>query len=64
MFGHYQTAKWVLDLREDDIYWCSADPGRVYFHGVTQVVNAQAFSAESWYKTLEKFQFGILRLQL
>ena len=63
MFGHYQTAKWVLDLREDDIYWCSADPGwvtgtsygifGVWLHGVTQVVNAQAFSAESWYETLE-----------
>lgn len=64
MYGHYQTAKWVLDLRSDDIYWCSADPGwvtgtaygiyGVWLHGVTQVVNAEAFSAESWYKTLEK----------
>lgn len=64
MFGHYQTAKWVLDLREDDIYWCSADPGWVtgtsygifgpWLHCVTQVVNAQAFSADSWYETLEK----------
>lgn len=64
MLGHYQTAKWVLDLREDDIYWCSADPGWVtgtsygifgpWLNGVTQVVNAEPFSAESWYKTLEK----------
>ncbi|KPC99687.1 Acetyl-coenzyme A synthetase [Geobacillus sp. BCO2] len=29
MIQHYQTAKWVLDLKEDDIYWCTADPGWV-----------------------------------
>ncbi len=22
MIGHYQTAKWALDLRDDDTYWC------------------------------------------
>ena len=22
MIGHYQTAKWALDLRDDDCYWC------------------------------------------
>ena len=25
MIGHLQTGKWVLDLKEDDIYWCTAD---------------------------------------
>ena len=29
MVQHYQTAKWVLDLNEDDVYWCTADPGWV-----------------------------------
>lgn len=29
MVQHYQTAKWVLDLKEDDVYWCTADPGWV-----------------------------------
>ncbi|MCJ7682040.1 MAG: AMP-binding protein, partial [Candidatus Aminicenantes bacterium] len=29
LIGQYLTAKWVLDLREDDIYWCTADPGWV-----------------------------------
>ena len=29
MIQHYQTAKWVLDLKEDDVYWCTADPGWV-----------------------------------
>lgn len=29
MIQHYQTAKWVLDLQEEDVYWCTADPGWV-----------------------------------
>src|SRR3990167_10042842 len=29
MLSHYITTKWVLDLRDDDIYWCTADPGWV-----------------------------------
>ena len=27
--GQYATAKYVLDLQENDIYWCTADPGWV-----------------------------------
>ena len=27
--GHYATGKYVLDLHDDDIYWCTADPGWV-----------------------------------
>ena len=29
MVQHYYTGKIVLDLREDDVYWCTADPGWV-----------------------------------
>src|SRR5690625_3837157 len=29
MIQQYQTAKWVLDLKDDDVYWCTADPGWV-----------------------------------
>ena len=29
VWGHYATGKYVLDLHEDDIYWCTADPGWV-----------------------------------
>ncbi len=28
----YLTAKWVFDLRDDDIYWCTADVGWVTGH--------------------------------
>jgi acetyl-CoA synthetase len=62
--GQYLTAKWVLDLRPDDIYWCNADPGWVtgtsygiigpWANGITQVVLDSGFNAERWYRFLEK----------
>lgn len=65
MVGHYQTAKWALDLREDDIYWCTADPGWVtgtsygiygpWTLGATSVVLGGRFSPERWYRTIEKY---------
>jgi acetyl-CoA synthetase len=30
--GTYATTKWVFDLRDEDIYWCSADIGWVTGH--------------------------------
>ena len=32
LVGAYATAKWVFDLKEDDVYWCSADIGWVTGH--------------------------------
>lgn len=61
--SQYLTTKWVLDLKEDDIYWCTADPGWVtgtsygiigpWSLGVTQCVLDAGFSAETWYKFIE-----------
>ncbi|WP_163969249.1 acetate--CoA ligase [Oceanobacillus halotolerans] len=65
MIQHYVTAEWVLDLKEDDVYWCTADPGWVtgtsygifapWLHGVTNVVRGGRFTPDDWYGTLEKF---------
>jgi acetyl-CoA synthetase len=62
--SQYLTAKWVLDLRPDDIYWCNADPGWVtgtsygiigpWANGITQVVLDSGFNAERWYEFMEK----------
>jgi acetyl-CoA synthetase len=30
--GAYATTKWVFDLKEDDVYWCTADIGWVTGH--------------------------------
>ena len=64
LISQYLTAKWALDLRGDDIYWCTADPGWVtgtsygiiapFALGVTQCVLDAGFSAEAWYKWIEK----------
>ena len=62
--GHYATAKYVLDLHSDDIYWCTADPGWVtgtsygmfgpWSNGITQVVYEGGFSSKRWYSFLER----------
>ncbi|WP_422822727.1 acetate--CoA ligase [Ureibacillus thermosphaericus] len=65
MIQHYQTARWVLDLRDDDIYWCTADPGWVtgtaygifgpWLNGVTNVIIGGRFSPDSWYGAIEEY---------
>ncbi|RLL41717.1 acetate--CoA ligase [Oceanobacillus piezotolerans] len=65
MIQHYATGEWVLDLKEDDIYWCTADPGWVtgtsygifapWLHGVTNVIRGGRFTPDDWYQTLEKY---------
>jgi acetyl-CoA synthetase len=32
LVGTYATAKWVFDLKDDDVYWCTADIGWVTGH--------------------------------
>ncbi|HEX7779992.1 MAG TPA: acetate--CoA ligase [Vicinamibacterales bacterium] len=32
LVGTYATTKWVFDLRDDDLYWCTADIGWVTGH--------------------------------
>jgi acetyl-CoA synthetase len=32
LVGAYATTQWVFDLREDDVYWCTADIGWVTGH--------------------------------
>lgn len=65
MLQHLQTGKWVLDFNEDDIYWCTADPGWVtgtaygmfapWLNGVTNVIRGGRFSPSDWYKTIERY---------
>src|SRR5699024_10425817 len=69
MIQQYATGKWVTDLQEGDVYWCTADPGWVtgtsygifapWFNGVTNVVRGGRFTPESWYETLEKFKVTV-----
>ena len=59
---HYVTGLYALDLHEDDIFWCTADPGWVtgtsygiiapLTHGVTNLVVEEEFDAQIWYGIL------------
>jgi acetyl-CoA synthetase len=63
---HYATGREALDLRPDDVYWCTADPAGVegtscaivapLLHGVTSIVDLADFDAERWYRILEEQQ--------
>ncbi len=69
IIAQYLTTKWVLDLREDDIYWCTADPGWVtgtsygiigpWSLGITQCVLDAGFSAHTWYKFIDDYKITI-----
>jgi|APFre7841882724_1041349.scaffolds.fasta_scaffold00174_6 acetyl-CoA synthetase len=62
--AHLATARWVLDLQDGDVYWCTADPGWVtgisygviapLACGVTMLVDREEFDAPRWYAVLEE----------
>lgn len=65
MVQQLYTGQIVLDLKQDDVYWCTADPGWVtgtaygifapWLNGVTNVVRGGRFSPADWYSVIEKF---------
>ncbi|OQC18216.1 MAG: Acetyl-coenzyme A synthetase [Firmicutes bacterium ADurb.Bin080] len=69
LISQYLTTKWVLDLQDDDIYWCTADPGWVtgtsygiigpWSLGITQCVLDAGFSAQAWYRFIEKYKISM-----
>lgn len=69
MLLHYISGKYVLDLKEDDIYWCTADPGWVtgtsygvfapWLNGATNCIAGGRFSPEQWYSMIETFKVTI-----
>jgi acetyl-CoA synthetase len=63
MIQQYQTGKWVLDLKDDDVYWCTAHPGWVtgssygifapWLNRATVVVHGGRFQADEWFQLIE-----------
>ena len=63
------TAKWVLDMHDEDTYWCTADPGWVtgiayeilgsWSNGVAAVIYEGRFNPQRWYEILEKYRITI-----
>jgi len=60
---HHVTGQYALDLHENDIFWCTADPGWVtgtsygiiapLSNGVTSVLAEAEFDAATWYGILQ-----------
>ena len=69
IISQYITSKYSLDLKEQDIYWCTADPGWVtgtsygiigpWANGVTQCVMDAGFTAENWYSFIERHRVTV-----
>jgi acetyl-CoA synthetase len=64
ILAHMVTGRYALDLHDDDVFWCTADPGWVtgtsygilapLCNGVTSVVVEAEFDAQIWYSVLER----------
>lgn len=65
----YQSGKWVLDIKDDDIYWCTSHPGWVtgsvyglfapWLNRATIVIQGGRFKAEEWYKLIAELKVTI-----
>jgi acetyl-CoA synthetase len=69
VLAHLVTGRMALDLHDDDIFWCTADPGWVtgtsygivspLVNGVSSIVDAGEFDAERWYGILEEQRVSV-----
>lgn len=67
---HYQTGNWVLDIRDEDVYWCTSHPGWVtgsvyglfapWLNRATIVIQGDRFDAESWFRVIDQLKVTIL----
>lgn len=65
----HASAKYVLDLRDDDVYWCTADPGWVtgiayeilgsWSNGASTVVSNGRFEPDLWYKIIQDYKVTV-----
>jgi len=69
MLQQHITAKWVLDLKDEDIYWCTSDPGWItgiiytilgaWSNGASQVIFDGRFDPDKWYSLIERYQINV-----
>ena len=73
MVGVYYTTKYIFDIKEHDVYWCTADPGWITGHSYVVYgplsVGATVLIAENtpdypdpgvWWKIVEEYGVNIL----
>lgn len=66
---HKDSGKYALDLREHDVFWCTADPGWVtgtsygiispLCNGATLLIDGAEFNATRWYEILKHFKVDV-----
>ena len=64
-----QTGKEVFDFRSSDVSWCTADPGWItgtsygiitpLVHGITSIVDREAFDVRRWYRILAQERVSV-----
>ena len=69
VLAQYLTSKVVLDLKPEDVYWCTADPGWVtgtsygiigpWTLGATQIVLDAGFSSAAWYQAMADHKVSV-----
>lgn len=69
IYQQLETAKLVLDLKESDIYWSTADPGWItgtvygilvpWNLGITQIVYEGRFNPEKWFSILQEYKVSV-----
>ena len=69
MIGHYITTRYVQDVTESDIYWCTADPGWVtgtsyacwgpWLNGTSQLSYSGRFDSATWYGLMDQYEVTI-----
>jgi len=70
MVGYLITARWVLDLRDDDVLWTTAEPGWItgtvygafapWLCGVDNFVRGGRFELEAWCRSIESHRVTVL----
>lgn len=65
----HMTAKWVLDIKEDDILWCTADPGWItgiayeilgsWSDGASLLVYEGRFDPKAWYQLIQDYRVTV-----
>jgi acetyl-CoA synthetase len=69
MVQHYITGKYGIDFQDNDIYWCTADPGWVtgtsygifspWLNGATNLIRGGRFSTDGWYRTIQDYRITL-----